>query len=189
MAANTEIPVMNKTSTPVVYRWDDESNGEIYTDRSLELTQPIENSTTSTSTDIVESEGTTDSSIGLYVVENGKEYPLIPLRERKSMFESANQVKISYKIATASTTIVKKETLQEKSSHHAGVVVTAKPCSIIETKENVVGGVENVNQKHHQVCSKEAPIKSSTVPYIQEEEEILKNINLVSKIKPKFGSK
>ena len=171
---------MNKTSTPVVYRWDDESNGEIYTDRSLELTQPIENATT---TD-VESE-TTDSSIGLYVVENGKEYPLIPLRERKSMFESANQVKISYKIATAAvTTIVKKETLQEKSS--AAGVVTAKPCNIIETKENVVG-VEQANQ-HHQVC-KEAPIKSSTVPYIQEEEEILKNINLVSKIKPKFGSK
>ena len=36
---------------------------------------------------------TTDSSIGLYVVENGKEYPLIPLKERKSMFESSNQVK------------------------------------------------------------------------------------------------
>jgi hypothetical protein len=36
---------LNKTSPPVVvYRWDDESNGEIYTDRSLELTaSPIEN--------------------------------------------------------------------------------------------------------------------------------------------------
>ena len=81
-------PALNKTSPPVVvYRWDDESNGEIYTDRSLELTaSPIEN------TDSNEGE-TTDSSIGLYVVENGKEYPLIPLKERKSMFESANQVK------------------------------------------------------------------------------------------------
>jgi hypothetical protein len=81
-------PALNKTNPPVVvYRWDDESNGEIYTDRSLELTaSPIEN------TDSNEGE-TTDSSIGLYVVENGKEYPLIPLKERKSMFESANQVK------------------------------------------------------------------------------------------------
>ena len=38
------------------------------------------------------------------------------------------------------------------------------------------------------VC-KEAPVKSSNLPYIQEEEEILKNINLVSNIKQKFGSK
>ena len=74
------------TKAPVVYRWDDESNGEIYTDRSLEISPPIEN------TDSNEGEISTDSSIGLYVVENGKEYPLIPLKERKSMFENGSQV-------------------------------------------------------------------------------------------------
>ena len=76
---------------PVIYRWDDESNGEIYTDRTLagtgtgnaagndedniehnniDLTENNENS----------SNNPGSSSIGLYVVENGKEYPLLPIR-------------------------------------------------------------------------------------------------------------
>ena len=46
-------------------------------------------------TDSNEGEISTDSSIGLYVVENGKEYPLIPLKERKSMFENESQVSAS----------------------------------------------------------------------------------------------
>ena len=49
-------------------------------------------------TDSNEGEISTDSSIGLYVVENGKEYPLIPLKERKSMFENGSQVSTSNKI-------------------------------------------------------------------------------------------
>ena len=32
-------PAMIKPNAPVVYRWDDESNGEIYTDRSLEISK------------------------------------------------------------------------------------------------------------------------------------------------------
>ena len=60
-----------------MYRWDDESNGEIYTDRQNENSVMVQNDETSD-----------ESTIGLYVVENGKEYPLIPLRQRKSLFEA-----------------------------------------------------------------------------------------------------
>ena len=49
---------------PVVYRWDDESNGEIYTDKPI-LDENLDNETTTSVSD----------SIGLYVVENGREYP------------------------------------------------------------------------------------------------------------------
>ena len=74
---------------PVIYRWDDESNGEIYTDRTLAATggggvanneddEDIEHN------DLTENESSLSnpgsSSIGLYVVENGKEYPLLPIR-------------------------------------------------------------------------------------------------------------
>ena len=67
--------------------------------------------------------------------------------------------------------------------------MTAKPCiietpSLIETKDTVAFS----NAPTPAFC-KEAPVKSSNLPYIQEEEEILKNINLVSNIKQKFGNK
>ena len=92
-------------------------------------------------------------------------------------------MKISYKIATS--TIVRNKA-EEKSG--GGLIVTAKPC-IIETKDSVAASAPLATVVPTKLA-KEAPIKSSTVPYIQEEKEILKNINLVSKIKlSKFSSK
>ena len=70
-----------------------------------------------------------------------------------------------------------------------GLILTAKPC-IIETKDSVAAPSAPLAAVVPTKLAKEAPIKSSTVPYIQEEKEILKNINLVSKIKlTKFSSK
>ena len=93
-------------------------------------------------------------------------------------------MKTSYKIATS--TIVRNKA-EEKSG--GGLIVTAKPC-IIETKDSVAAPTAPLTAAIPTKLAKEAPIKSSTVPYIQEEKEILKNINLVSKIKlTKFSSK
>ena len=50
------------------YRWEDESNGEIYTDMPLD-------------------EGEEMKHLPLYVVENGQEFPLLPLSQRKTSFE------------------------------------------------------------------------------------------------------
>ena len=78
---------------PVIYRWDDESNGEIYTDRTLAATgtgnaagnDADEDNIEHNNIDLTEnnensSNNPGSSSIGLYVVENGKEYPLLPIR-------------------------------------------------------------------------------------------------------------
>ena len=85
----TEKITKSSPQPPVIYRWDDESNGEIYTDRTLAATgggaannedhdEDIEHN------DLTENESSLSnpgsSSIGLYVVENGKEYPLLPIR-------------------------------------------------------------------------------------------------------------
>jgi hypothetical protein len=50
-------------------RWEDESNGEIYT-------EPVDGR----SVDV-------DVANPLYVVENGREYRLVPLRQRRQLFE------------------------------------------------------------------------------------------------------
>lgn len=135
-------------NSQVIYRWDDESNGEIYTDRP-DLVK----------VDQVSSDQ--ESSLGLYVVENGKEYPLIPLRQRKSLFETVQtQQVLSYKV----TPLINNH---EKKTAASTVVAEIPAINLL----------------------REPPVKSSTVPYIQEEQEILQKIDLVSKIKPKFGSK
>ena len=67
---NTSHPQNNNEKQKVVsaYRWEDESNGEIYTD------VPVE-------------EGEEMRYLPLYVVENGQEFPLQPLSQRKTSFE------------------------------------------------------------------------------------------------------
>ena len=50
------------------YRWEDESNGEIYTDMPLDQGEEMKH-------------------LPLYVVENGQEFPLVPLSQRKTSFE------------------------------------------------------------------------------------------------------
>jgi hypothetical protein len=131
-----------------VYRWDDESNGEIYTDRPMSKSMPILD-------EQQPDDDTPDFSIGLYVVENGKEYPLVPLSQRKSMFEPNSSVRISYKSVQASPMLT-------KSPAEIKTVVakkTSKPTNGLPQDE---------------------PVKSSNVPYILEEQAILQNINVVS---------
>ena len=132
-------------ATPVVYRWDDESNGEIYTDKPI-IDENVNE--------------TTENSIGLYVVENGREYPLVPLKFRKSLFEPNPLSKISFKAA------------KNVAKLHSPVPVEEKKIEPIETIE---------------VIEPKEVVKSSVMPYIIEEQDVLQNINLVSKIKTKFA--
>lgn len=143
-------------NSQVIYRWDDESNGEIYTDRP-DIVKAAQDQDLSSDQ---------ESSMGLYVVENGKEYPLIPLRQRKSMFETiqTHQV-LSYKVTP---------------------LINKTNAKTVEKMSNTKPEVPAVNRP---TLLREPPVKSSTVPYIQEEQEVLQKIDLVSKIKPKFGSK
>ena len=140
---------------PVVYRWDDESNGEIYTDKPI-LDENLDNETTTSVSD----------SIGLYVVENGREYPLVPLKERKSLFENKTSTSIS------------------KVLHHASVV---KPIvKEIKVKAEIQDEVKMDTVET--LKKKTEVVKSSAMPYIIEEQEVLQNINLVSRIKTKFAN-
>ena len=144
---------------PVVYRWDDESNGEIYTDKPI-LDENLDNETTTSVSD----------SIGLYVVENGREYPLVPLKERKSLFENKTSTSIS------------------KVLHHASVV---KPIvKEIKVKAEIQDEVkmDTVEIEPRKTLKKTEVVKSSAMPYIIEEQEVLQNINLVSRIKTKFAN-
>jgi len=151
---------------PVVYRWDDESNGEIYTDKPI-LDENLDNETTTSVSD----------SIGLYVVENGREYPLVPLKERKSLFENKTSTSIS------------------KVLHHASVV---KPIvKEIKVKAEIQDEVKmdtveieprKTLKKKTEETLKTEVVKSSAMPYIIEEQEVLQNINLVSRIKTKFAN-
>jgi len=145
---------------PVVYRWDDESNGEIYTDKPI-LDENLDNETTTSVSD----------SIGLYVVENGREYPLVPLKERKSLFENKTSTSIS------------------KVLHHASVV---KPIvKEIKVKAEIQDEVKMDTMEiepRKTLKRKTEVVKSSAMPYIIEEQEVLQNINLVSRIKTKFAN-
>mgnify|MGYP001162933457 FL=1 len=151
------------SAPPVVYRWDDESNGEIYTDKPI--LDEVDNETT-----------TSADSIGLYVVENGREYPLVPLKERKSLFENKTISKV----------------------HHASVVkpivkeIRVKSTSFVENQDDVKMDTVKIEEppkaRKTLMMKKTEVVKSSAMPYIIEEQEVLQNINLVSRIKTKFAN-
>ena len=157
-------------NTPVIYRWDDESNGEIYTDR------PNQENDTQTPNNEQPEDILNQSSIGLYVVENGKEYPLLPISQRKSLFEPNPSVKLSFRAATSTSNIAASNTSLTKTAS-----------SILASKEEkVISRPIIIKSQEKRNISIEPPIKSASVPYIMEEQEILQNIDLVAKIKTKF---
>jgi hypothetical protein len=65
------MPICSFIKLLKLFRWDDESNGEIYTDRL-----------------VVKSDVVDDVDNPLYVVENGREYRLMTLKQRRKLFES-----------------------------------------------------------------------------------------------------
>ena len=133
------------------------------------------------------------SSIGLYVVENGKEYPLLPISQRKSLFESNPSVTLSYKVSQPINNIQNsvKPKFEIKNVSSAPPLMQAKikkdeiitkPVMMKKSSSHLAEKQRNNNVRI------EPPVKSSSIPYILEEQEILQNIDLVSKIKTKFVS-
>ena len=181
---------------PVIYRWDDESNGEIYTDRTLTGTGNNDNDEDIEHHDLTENNensSNSGSSIGLYVVENGKEYPLLPISQRKSLFESNPSVTLSYKVSQPINNIQNsvKPKFEIKNVSSAPPLMQAK----IKKDETITKPVMMKKSSSHLAEKQrnnnvriEPPVKSSSIPYILEEQEILQNIDLVSKIKTKFVS-
>ena len=157
-------------NTPVIYRWDDESNGEIYTDRPNQDQNDTQDANNEQPEDILN-----HSSVGLYVVENGKEYPLLPISQRKSLFEPNPSVKLSFRAATSTSNLADSNTSLTKTA------------SIVASKEErVITRPIMMKSQEKRNAIIEPPIKSASVPYIMEEQEVLQNIDLVAKIKTKF---
>jgi len=96
---------------------------------------------------------------GLFVFENGNEFSLTPVNKRKSMFE-----------------IHKKSGRVRKISKE-----TAKQNKIIEPL--LEAPVDTPDESESQILER---IKSSNIPYIEEEKNILENIRMVQSLKMKF---
>ena len=103
-----------------------------------------------------ENNNTNSHDEALYVVENGLEYSLAPLTSRKSLFEHQTLDRIRPTVSTEATRSLSSIRRDKPSNHH------------------------------HPRANEMDRIKSSNVPYIEEEKDILKNINVVQSLKSKF---
>ena len=200
MSVDNKYENVNKQpqKSPVIYRWDDESNGEIYTDRPNNCNNSNdtlnENDFTQTN-EIINS-----NSIGLYVVENGKEYPLLPISQRKSLFEANPSMKLNFKTVhipsttSVSTSNINKVEVRKEFNHSRGLNLgpPAQQSNALPTEQSankdefVTKPTKTPMEQQNKNRNLEPPVKSSSVPYILEEQEILQKIDLVSKIKTKF---
>ena len=150
-------------------RWDEDGNGEIYTERASNVE----------SSDVIN---------GLYVVENGREYRLVSLQERMKMFEKKNgrakrksreekeieiNVPIPAKVNNASD--------DQKVMTHPENVLKAQPVDVSKPQPVNTSKAQPVNS-----IGKSETIKCNNLPYILEEREILQNIDIVRNVKNMF---
>ena len=142
---------------PGVIRWDDDTNGEIYTERML--THLV---------DVDADAGVNGGAVHpLYVVENGKEYRLVSLQERRQMFEPRR-------------TKLKMKAKQD-------IVVEQVPEPVPElVPELVPEPVAPVAPMVPEDVAPQEPIKCQNLPYIVEEQEVLQNIHIVKNIRNMF---
>ena len=150
----------NNKKDPVVatYSWNDESNGEIYNDDQ----------------DLNEA--------GLYVVENGKEFPLPSVSQIKSVFLEREK-----KISSASMPgdilrgepiiLGRKETLEFHRQQQQHVELCY---------ESSDDDDEDLDGTQTEYDTETDTVKSSQVPYIKEEQDVLSNIKVVKALKKKF---
>jgi hypothetical protein len=95
----------------LTYRWDDENNGEIYTEKAKDsVTHMSGNGNQMDLTQSVDEDGKNP----LYVVENGKEYRLVPLQQRRKLFEILNAKKEVDKNNVHDGAISSKITIEQK---------------------------------------------------------------------------
>ena len=184
------------------YRWDDESNGEIYTERTLEVADDDDDTELTVNND----DNVTASSNPLYVVENGKEYRLVPLKQRRKLFEHLNDVDKSENAGKLKSPNFddfekvrhKKTSSDDKRESVANGITNSKEIKttslnnngVMKNKDNKnivdVDKEESVGKTDENVEKKDETVKSLNVPYIVEEQEILQNINIVKSVKNMF---
>ena len=133
--SNSTVISASKINNKVIptYSWNDESNGEIYNE---------------------------DSNRIMYVVENGKEFPLQSLSKRKLLFLNEEDKKNFNTLKP----VAKKEIISDEQHEYI--------------RDDFIG--EDEDEPSEDV------VKSSHVPYIEEEQNVLSNINLVKAMKEKF---
>ena len=156
-ATNDEIKVVNFEAV-APYHWDDESNGEIYADTPINPCEEMK-------------------GVPLYVMENGLEFPLEPIKQRKSKFEKF----VTPKPEPRNNSPMSTESTPERESPdppqpelERGSESGHRPwCAILSDLT--------------QVPSSSEPIKSDSSPYILQEEEVLKSINVVGMYRSKFS--
>ena len=126
---------------------------------------------------------------GLFVLENGAEFSLTPLNKRKSAFETERRTSYGN---------TGRRSNQPYANGHVGGVGTGlggvgtAPGGV----GTVLGGVGTVLGRaggttkapiHVEILEKETNyVKSSNIPYIEEEKTVLENIKIVNSIKKKF---
>ena len=142
------------------YSYNDESNGEIYND------------------DVVNTEDAT-----LYVVENGKEFPLTSVSQRKSFFQEREK-----KLSSASlpNDILQSEPriLGRKETMEFHRQQETQYCS--DQDEAVEEEEEESTEVETEVETDTDTVKSSQAPYIRDEQDVLANIKVVKALKQKF---
>jgi len=158
-----------------LYRWDDESNGEIYTERTTEKIETGPNTN-----DVM-------SDNPLYVVENGREYRLVPLKQRRRLFELLNGKKDD------SSSVGKKDKTKTKSEQKKIEKAVGNNKSSSSDRRENENGIKtkvkvdkNLEEKEVKTNSSGQTVKSLNVPYIVEEQEILQNIHIVKSVKNIF---
>ena len=120
----------------------------------------------------------------LYVVENGREYRLVPLKQRRRLFELLNGKKDD------SSSVGKKDKTKTKSEQKKIEKAVGNKSSSSDRRENGIKTKvkvdKNTEEKEVKTNSSGQTVKSLNVPYIVEEQEILQNIHIVKSVKNIF---
>ena len=157
------MPTTNDVAAAAVvsaYKWEDESNGEIYTDVPL----------TASASEV------TTRDVPLYVVENGLEFPLAPIKQRRSQFEMV----VPPRELRQCSPNVRRHHMGTQPDVTSRVVDVDSPTDTGASYSDLVAAAE--------ALPAEPVVKSETAPYIMQEQEVLKNINIVGMFKSKFSS-
>ena len=105
-------PCHDKPKIVSAYRWEDESNGEIYTDIPVE-------------------QGDGMKDLPLYVVENGQEFPLLPLSQRKTSFEFVPRLPSQPSATTLASSLIPNSTRPSTLALSQSSVVTESGSKVI----------------------------------------------------------
>lgn len=153
-------------------RWDDEGNGEIYTERTkVEVAEDALNGN------------------NLYVVENGREYRLVSLRERMMAFEPNKRPKRSNLIGhdlRGKELNSEAPSVPPNGTHSPAELHPALHTDVDDEDVNVVQAEVSATAGAVASALSAEPVKCKNLPYIVEEREVLQNIRIVKNVRNMF---